>query len=297
MKNDELVNDFLDYLLVERGLSKNTLNAYAADLKKFTEFLTLSNFNLNKISRSDIESFILQLKAKGLKPTSIYRIIAAIKSFYKYLVTHGHLDNNPVKIVKFPKLWEKIPEVLSISEVSSLLENTKTDTVYSMRDKAILELLYATGMRVSEVTDLKVNDIDLDLGIVRCYGKGQKERILPLGKKVCYALSKYLESSRNLLGKKNKISDSLFLNKSGKKLSRQSIWKIIKKYIRKAGIKKEVSPHTLRHSFATHLLERGADLRIVQELLGHSDISTTQIYTHMNKDRLKSLHKKYHPRG
>lgn len=296
MTNSELVDDYLDYILVERGLSENTLDAYSVDLSKFLNYLEVNNLNLKEIKRKDIDNFILDLKNADLKPISIYRIIAAIKSFYKYLVSHGYLEKNPVKVVRFPKLWERIPEVLSLHEIEELLSKPNGKSALSLRNKAILELMYATGMRVSEVVDLKVSDIDLDLGILRCHGKGNKERILPLGGRACKAISRYLKKSRPKLEKSNYPAE-LFLSRLGKGISRQSIWKIIKKYSKKCNINKNITPHTIRHSFATHLLERGADLRIVQELLGHSDISTTEVYTHINKDKLKSLHKKFHPRG
>jgi len=296
MNKSKLVDEFLDYIIVERGLSKNTIKAYSADLSKFVGYLDFLNLSLGKIKRRDIESFILYLKDKKLKPSSIYRMIATIKSFYKYLIAHGHLNKNPIKIVQFPKLWKKLPEVLSLSEVENLLNGPNIKDIIGLRDKAILELMYATGMRVSELIKLELNSIDLDLGIVRCEGKGNKERILPLGSKASQILLKYLGRSRPHLGKSN-TSANLFLTRLGKGISRQSAWKIIKKYTSSCKIKKNVTPHTFRHSFATHMLERGADLRIVQELLGHADISTTQVYTHMNRDRLKALHKKYHPRG
>jgi len=296
MNKSKLVDEFLDYIIVERGLSENTIKAYSTDLSKFVKYLDFLNLSLEGIKRRDIESFILYLKDKKLNPSSIYRMIATIKSFYKYLITHGHLNKNPIKIVQFPKLWKKLPEVLSLSEVENLLNRPNIKDIMGLRDKAILELMYATGMRVSELIKLELNSIDLDLGIVRCEGKGNKERILPLGSKASQILLKYLGRSRPQLGKSN-TSTNLFLTRLGKGISRQSAWKIIKKYTSNCKIKKNVTPHTFRHSFATHMLERGADLRIVQELLGHADISTTQVYTHMNRDRLKALHKKYHPRG
>jgi len=296
MSETELVDEFLDYVVVERGLSDNTLKAYSSDLSKFINYLDAKKLTLDKINRKDIESFIMLLKNDKLGPASIYRIIAAIKSFYKYLLTHEHLEKDPVKIVQFPKLWKKLPNVLSASDVERLLNKPDTKDSIQIRDKAILELMYATGMRVSEVVSLKVNDIDLDLGILKCHGKGGKERILPIGSKACQVLALYLKNTRPSLDKKDSVS-WLFLTRLGEGISRQSIWKIIRKYAIRCNIKKTVTPHTFRHSFATHLLERGADLRIVQELLGHADISTTQVYTHMNRERLKSLHKKYHPRG
>jgi integrase/recombinase XerD len=215
--------------------------------------------------------------------------------FYKFLVRERILKTDPTGQLDSPKLWKKIPEVLTVNEVEALIRQPDSRTAQGIRDKAVLETLYATGMRVSELVNLKVDNVNFDVGFVRCIGKGNKERIIPLGSKAVGCIKKYLAAGRKkFLGRKE--SEYLFISRLGKKISRQSFWKLVRKYTRQARIKKTIKPHTLRHSFATHLLERGADLRSVQEMLGHSDISTTQIYTHVNKERLKAIHKMFHPR-
>jgi integrase/recombinase XerD len=215
--------------------------------------------------------------------------------FHRFLSRERVLKNDPTILIDSPKLWKKVPDTLSLNEVEALISQPNSSDRQGARDKAILETLYATGMRVSESTDLKTNNVNLNIGFLRCIGKGNKERIIPLGKKAIKSISRYLEFSRpHFL--KNKTSEHLFISRSGAKLSRQSVWKLIKRYALEAKIKKPIKVHTLRHSFATHLLERGADLRSVQEMLGHSNISTTQIYTHIDKDRLKTVHKMFHPR-
>jgi len=238
---------------------------------------------------------MLRQKEAGLSVNSIARSLAAIKSFYRFLNRERILKDDPSSLVDSPKLWKKIPETLSLNEVDCLLNQPSIRDRQGVRDKAILETLYATGMRVSEAVNLRSDNVNLDIGFLRCVGKGNKERVIPLGKKAISSLRRYLGVSRpGFL--KNKQSAYLFLNRSGGKISRQSLWKIIKKYARQARIKKPIHPHILRHSFATHLLERGADLRSVQEMLGHANISTTQLYTHINKERLKTIHKMFHPR-
>jgi len=238
---------------------------------------------------------MLRQKEAGLSVNSIARRLAAVKSFYRFLVRERILKDDPSSLVDSPRLWKKIPETLSLNEVDALLNQPSVRNKQGMRDKAILETLYATGMRVSEAVNLKLDNVNLDVGFLRCVGKGNKERVIPLGKKAIASIKRYLESGRQCFLKR-KSCDYLFLNRSGNKLTRQSFWKLIKKYARQARIKKPIRPHILRHSFATHLLERGADLRSVQEMLGHANISTTQIYTHINKERLKSIHKMFHPR-
>jgi integrase/recombinase XerD len=238
---------------------------------------------------------MLSQKDKGLAANSVARRLAAIKSFYRFLVRERILKADPSSLIDSPKLWKKIPDALSINEVAALLEEPNIRQQQGIRDRAILEALYATGMRVSEAVNLKKDNVNLEVGFLRCIGKGNKERVIPLGKKAITSLERYLTIARPQL-LKGKTSEYLFLNRFGKRISRQSLWKIIKRYARQAGIKKPIWPHILRHSFATHLLERGADLRSVQEMLGHSNISTTQIYTHINKDRLKTIHKMFHPR-
>jgi integrase/recombinase XerD len=292
----EFLDIFLDYLSVERGLSTNTVVSYENDLNAYINFLTQRHRDtLSQTTKNDIVNFMLYQKDKGLSTNSIARRLAAIKVFYRFLVRERILKTDPTSLVDSPKLWKKIPETLSLNEVDALLNQPNIREKLGIRDKAILETLYATGMRVSEAANLKVDNVNLDIGFLRCIGKGNKERVIPLGKKAVGSIKRYLEMSRPKLLKK-KESEFLFLNRFGKKISRQSLWKIIKRYAKEARIKKPIRPHILRHSFATHLLERGADLRSVQEMLGHSNISTTQVYTHINKDRLKTIHKMYHPR-
>lgn len=292
----ELVENFLNYLSVERGLAQNTLLSYREDLKYYADFLARRKIDaLSKTSRNDVINFMLSQKDKGLSANSVARRLAAIKAFYRFLVRERILKEDPTSLIESPKLWKKVPETLSLNEINALLTQPGFKDIQGIRDRAILEALYATGMRVSEAANLKIDNVNLDVGFLRCIGKGQKERIVPLGKKAIHSLKRYLEASRPKL-LKNKESGFFFLSRFGKKTSRQSLWKMIKKYARAARIKKPIRPHILRHSFATHLLEGGADLRAVQEMLGHADISTTQVYTHINKDRLKSIHKMFHPR-
>ncbi len=292
----EFIDSFLSYLSVERGLAKNTILSYQEDLNSYMGFLAKHSIGaLSKTDRNDIVSFMLYQKDKGLAANSVARRLAAIKMFYRFLVRERILKNDPTSLIDSPKLWKKIPETLSLNEVEAILSQPDLRDRQGIRDKAILETLYATGMRVSEAVNLKKDNVNLDIGFLRCIGKGNKERVIPLGKKAIVSIKRYLEVSRPYLAKKKECG-YLFLNRSGNRISRQSLWKIIKKYALAARIKKPISPHILRHSFATHLLERGADLRSVQEMLGHSNISTTQIYTHVNKDRLKSIHRMFHPR-
>lgn len=311
----ELIDTFLSYLSVERGLAHNTIISYQGDLNSYIDFLESRAIDaLSKTSRNDITNFMLYQKDKGLSSNSVARRLAAVKGFYRFLVRERILKSDPTSLVDSPKLWKKIPETLSLNEVDVLLNQPNIRDTQGIRDKAILEILYATGMRVSEVVNLKLGNLNFDIGFARCIGKGNKERIIPMGAKAITSIKRYLEASRPKLlnpvrntkflkgedkisnGVNKKESEFLFLNRFGKRISRQSLWKIIRRYAKLARIKKPIRPHTLRHSFATHLLERGADLRSVQEMLGHADISTTQIYTHINKDRLKTIHKMFHPR-
>lgn len=293
----ELVDSFLSYLSVERSLSKNTIVSYRRDLEKYIRYLKDSNINsLSQTARKNISDFMFGLKDAGLSAVSIARNLAAIKVLYRFLVRERILTTDPSSLLDSPKLWKKIPDVLSGPEVEALLEAPDLKTARGLRDKAILELMYATGLRVSEAVNLKIQDVHFDAGFLRCIGKGSKERIVPLGKESIQATKKYLEEARPKLARPGREDAFLFLSRLGKKISRQSFWKLVKHYAKRARIKKDIRPHTLRHSFATHLLERGADLRSVQEMLGHADISTTQIYTHIDKNRLKMIHKNFHPR-
>jgi integrase/recombinase XerD len=293
----ELVEEFLNYLSVERGLAKNTIESYRRDLSKFTDFLNRVGLaSLEKVKRADITDYLMNQKDKNLEPTTLSRNLVAIKMLFRFLAREKFIKEDVTAIIEFPKTWKKLPDALSIEEVEALLGAPNLKDWQGIRDRAFLELLYASGMRVSEAAGLRVMDLNMDVGFVKCMGKGQKERIVPLGNKAKEAINRYMEKVRPDLVKKNPHEPNLFVNRFGRKISRQSLWTVVKSCARKARVKKRLTPHTLRHSFATHLLERGADLRIVQELLGHANISTTQIYTHINKDRLKAIHHKYHPR-
>ena len=290
------INQFLDYLSLERGLSKNTLSAYARDLGKLEAFLKKNHIaSFADAKKSDITDFMFFQKDRGLSANSIARGLVAVKVFFKFLAREGVLKTDIPGSIETPKLWKTLPQVASSRDVEKLLSAPNAKDRLGMRDKACLELMYATGLRASEVVGLNMRDINFELGILRCVGKGSKERIVPLGKKARLAIKRYVDKARpGLAGSLS--SGGLFLTRLGGKMSRQMLWRIIKRYAREARISEDIKPHTLRHSFATHLLERGADLRSVQEMLGHANISTTQIYTHINKERLKSIHKKFHPR-
>lgn len=291
------IDEFINYLSVERGLANNTLLAYRRDLTKYAEFSKEKGVDdAQSVKRGHITDYMFSQKQKGLCASSISRNLAAIKTFHRFLVRERLAKEDPSDLIDTPRLWKKVPEVLSALEVEAMINASKGRGWQAIRDNAIIELFYASGMRVSELVNLKVDNVNFEVGYVRCIGKGRKERIIPIGKKSRAAVEKYCLSVRPKLAKKN-MTLVLFLSRLGKQISRQSIWKIIKQYAKKAKIKREIKPHTLRHSFATHLLEHGADLRSVQEMLGHSDISTTQIYTHVDKERLKSIHSQFHPRG
>jgi len=296
MLND-LIDGFMSYLSVERGLADNTLLAYRRDLKKYTEHLSNSGVaSADQVKRDKITEYIYAQKKQGLSASSICRSLAAIKMFHRFLVRERLAKDDPTDLIETPRMWKRIPDVLSQSEIESIITASEGEDAQSVRDNAILELFYASGMRVSELSALKMENINFEVGYVRCLGKGRKERIIPIGRSAIQAVGRYCDAVRPKL-LKGKISADVFLSRLGKRLSRQSIWKLIKRYARKANITKTIKPHTLRHSFATHLLEHGADLRSVQEMLGHADISTTQIYTHVDKERLRSVHKQFHPRG
>ncbi|WP_270179131.1 site-specific tyrosine recombinase XerD [Alkalihalobacillus sp. CinArs1] len=295
---EDQVQDFLHYLIVERSLSKNTLDAYRRDLAQYIKHLTEqeSLTSLQDVRRVHIVNYLYELKDNGRASTTIARNIASIRSFHQFLLREKETDQDPSVHIETPKAERKLPKILSTSEVEQLLEAPDHSTPFGKRDRAMLEVLYATGLRVSELVDLNLEDIHLTMGFIRTIGKGNKERIVPLGKMARDALQLYLDEGRSALLKRKK-SDALFLNHHGERLSRQGFWKILKKLALHSNIVKPLTPHTLRHSFATHLLENGADLRAVQELLGHADISTTQIYTHVTKARLKDIYSTYHPRA
>ncbi|MUK87211.1 site-specific tyrosine recombinase XerD [Ornithinibacillus sp. L9] len=290
--------DFFHYLQIERGLSDNTISSYKRDLKKYVQYINkiVQKDDWDHVSRADIIGFLHTLKDSGKSAATMARTISSIRLFHQFLIREELVHQDASLHIETPKIERKLPHVLSMQEVDSLL-NMKATTPLELRNKAMLELLYATGLRVSELISLTMNDLHLTMGFVRCFGKGSKERIVPLGDVAHNAVDQYINHARNNLLKKNKDETILFVNQHGKPLTRQGFWKILKAIAKEADIQKEITPHTLRHSFATHLLENGADLRAVQEMLGHTDISTTQIYTHVTKTRLKDMYKTYHPRA
>jgi integrase/recombinase XerD len=291
---DLLADQFTNHLRVERGLADNTIEAYSRDLTRFLQFLGKTKLSPFDIAQENITDYIATLQG-NLSVRSIARNLSALKMFFRFLVSDGKIKGNPARRLGVPKFLQRLPEVLTVHEVEILLSQPVVSTHQGQRDKTMLELLYATGLRVSELVGLRVPNINLEAGYVRTVGKGSKERMIPMGEKALESLRFYLSDGRIGLLKK-RSSPYLFINSRGRPLTRQGFWKIIKRYRTMAGIKKEITPHILRHSFATHLLEGGADLRSVQIMLGHADISTTQIYTHITRERLKQIHEKYHPR-
>lgn len=294
---DQSLDRFLHYLVVEKGLSRNTIEAYSHGLNRFLNYLeTKGRKGVGEISKLDIREFLLFLKKKGLSSKSLARHLVSIRVFLRFLTNESILSVNPAEEIESPKIAKTLPEILSLKEVESLLEQPDPEVPQGLRDRAMLEMLYATGMRVSELIRLQVNHLHLEAGYVLLYGKGSKERIVPIGQEAMTWVRRYMGEPRQRLLKKRE-SPYLFVNRSGNPMSRQYFWKSIKAHGRSAGIRKRITPHLLRHSFASHLLERGADLRSVQLMLGHVDISTTQIYTHVTGERLKKIHQRYHPRG
>lgn len=293
---NQLIHDFITYLSVERGLATNTLESYGRDLRQYSEYLEADSETLDAVSRSTVVAYLLHLQGQGKATATIARRLAALKAFYQFLLRERRINQDPTANLESPKLEKRLPKVLTVREVERLLAQPDPAQPAGMRDRAMLELLYATGIRVSELVSLSVVDVNLEMGYIRCSGKGAKERIVPLGSLAIQSCREYLERARGRLVK-HESEQALFVNHHGHRLTRQGFWKIVKKYADDAKIEKEITPHTLRHSFATHLLENGADLRSVQEMLGHADISTTQIYTHVTKGRLKEVYARTHPRA
>lgn len=293
------LQDFLHYLVVERGLARNTIISYRRDLERYLQYVkeVESISKINDVTRVHIIHFLALLKEENKSSRTIARHVSSIRAFHQFLLRDQAVDNDPSVLIETPKMERNLPRVLSLEEVETLLESPKKNDEFGLRDKAMLELLYATGIRVSELIGLQIGDVHLTMGFVRCIGKGNKERIIPIGQTALTAVEKYLQNGRPRLVSKKHRDNALFLNHHGRQLTRQGFWKILKAIARDAGIQKDLTPHTLRHSFATHLLENGADLRAVQEMLGHADISTTQIYTHVTKTRLKDVYSKFHPRA
>ncbi len=292
------LKEYLAYLKLERNLSENTLSSYKNDLLTFISFLSDYNiFDPSEISSEQITAFFKSLKNIGLTNTSTARYFSSLKGFFKYLTKNNYIVKNPIEKINAPKLSKKLPDVLNFNEIEKILSKPDISETLGLRDKAILELLYACGTRVSELINLKLQDLFLQEEVIRVLGKGSKERLIPIGSSAIKWVEEYLSKSRSLIMKISKSGNYVFLNSRGTKFSRMGVWKIIDRYVKEAGIKKQVHPHTFRHSFATHLLEGGADLRAVQEMLGHADISTTQIYTHIDREYIKQVHKQFHPRG
>ena len=294
---DILVDQYINYLVFEKGLSEKTIESYTSDLSKYLSFL--KEKRVKDITQADtpiILKHLIALRESGLGSKSCARHLITLRGFYKFLAQEKILEFDPAKLIDLPKSGLKLPDVLSVSEVSLLLNIPDNNTLLGKRNSAMLELLYAAGLRVSELVNLKFLDVNLEACFVRVMGKGSKERIVPFGLYAKNKIDDYINNSRPLL-LKNHISKHLFVARAGKPMTRQGFWKLLKQYVKQAGIKKKVTPHSLRHSFASHLLEGGADLRTVQVMLGHVDISSTQIYTHVARDHLRQIHEKYHPRG
>lgn len=289
------INEYIDSLVTELQLSKNTKDAYQKDLIKYQQFLEKKNITkINQIEKEHITSFLEKLKKENLKPQTIAHYLTSIKNYHKFLIQNEYLNIDIAKSIERPKLIKKLPNVLSIEDIMKLLD-IKTTTPFDYRNKCMLELLYGTGLRISELLDLTINDVDTINCVVHTIGKGDKERIVPINDYIIESLKEYLNIRPLLL--KNKTTKELFLNTNGNKLTRVGFFKILKKILLEKGLNPNISPHTLRHSFATHLLEYGADLRVIQEMLGHSDISTTKIYTHVTNTKIREDYQKYHPRG
>ncbi len=286
---------FLEYLSVEKGLASNTCQSYARDLQKLLDFFEGEKINLQKAVDKDLVKFIHFQSRLGLSARSLARLVSTLRSYYSFLILDGVIKVNPTVNLSAPKIWFSLPKFLSVKDVERLLQAPDEKEVKGCRDKAMLELLYATGLRVSELVSLKTNDVNLESGFLICKGKGGKERLVPLGNSSSLAEKKYLEEARQKLWKRE--TSTLFLTSRGGAFTRQGFWKMLKEYGAKAGLAQKISPHILRHSFATHLLERGADLRSVQLMLGHSQITTTQIYTHVTRKHLRKVYDKFHPRA
>ena len=293
---DAEIRAFVNYLRVDKGLSKNTIDAYRRDMEKFGEFMIGRNLAANQIARRDVVDFLASLYYRGLDSRSVARHLATIRHFFRFCLSEGSISEDPAMTIESPKIYQGLPQFLSVEEVDRLLAAPDETNVVGIRDRAMIELMYSTGIRVSELCGVRLRDLSMDPGCLRCIGKGDKERMVPVGTRAIESVRTYLRESRpQLLGERT--SAYMFVNQRGQPVNRISYWKSLKEYGVKAGIYKSLKPHMLRHSFATHLLDRGADLRSVQMMLGHSDISTTQIYTHVVEERLKQVYKAHHPRA
>jgi integrase/recombinase XerD len=292
------LKEYLAHIALEKNLSPNTVLSYRNDINTFITFLNNSGIkDPSDIFSENIDGFFKTLNELGLSGSSNARYFSSLKGFFLYLLKNKYILKNPIERITAPRISKKLPGVLDVNEIEKILSAPNKNDKLGLRDKAMLELFYACGTRVSELINIKVNDLFFDNEIIRVFGKGSRERLIPIGSSAVKWVREYLKKSRPLLMKKSKSENYVFLNSRGSKISRMGVWKIVDRYVKEAGIQKEVHPHTFRHSFATHLIENGADLRSVQELLGHMDISTTQIYTHMARRKLREIHKRYHPRA
>jgi integrase/recombinase XerD len=286
---------FLEYLAVEKGLARNTILAYSRDIGKFLDFVKVGKLVWNRIPEEALVRFIHRESQAGLSARSLARLISGLRSYFKFLVLSGFVKKDPSSQLATPSTWRSLPKFLTVDEVESLLQAPDGTKPQGLRDRAMLEVLYGSGLRVSELVSLKLAEVNLEDGFLVCHGKGGKERIVPLGRTACGAVRRYIAEVRPALISEDR--DELFLSRRGKPFTRQGFWKLLGRHARKAGLASRISPHTLRHSFATHLLERGADLRSVQLMLGHSQITTTQIYTHVSRERLRQVYDRFHPRA
>jgi integrase/recombinase XerD len=290
------VRTYLNYLRIEKGLSENTIHAYRRDMTKFSAFMAKRELKLQHVSRSDVVDFLSTLYRKGLDSRSVARHLASIRHFFRFLLLEGEVKEDPAANIESPKFRQGLPNFLSLEEVDKLLAQPDVSDARGLRDRAMIELMYSTGLRVSELCGLRLADVQMEGGCLRCVGKGNKERLVPIGRRALAVMQEYLRKSRpQILGEGS--SQYLFINSRANKVDRITFWKALGDYGRKAGLRKTLKPHMLRHSFATHLLDHGADLRSVQMMLGHADISTTQIYTHVVEERLKQVYKAHHPRA
>ncbi len=294
---DRLCNAFLDYLTVERGLAANTIAAYRRDVARYLDYSrdVCRISSIDEIEADDVLDHLVMLRESGMATRSIARHLASIRMFHRYIQAEGFTSHDPTRDMDSPRLWQNLPRTLSVADVDRLLAAPDTSTSRGLRDAAIIEMLYATGLRVSELVALRLEDVNLKKGFASCIGKGNKERVVPVGRHACRRVSAYLKVRPDIL--KGRATDRLFVSRRGRGMSRQRLWEVVRDLARCAGIVERVTPHTLRHSFATHMLDHGADLRAVQEMLGHANIATTQIYTHVSPERLKTAHSRFHPRA
>ena len=293
----ELLRYFMDYCSVECGLSENTLEAYERDVTDFLESTDLQDLaDLQALKASELVDYVDECRSRGLNTDSVWRRLVAVRMFFRFLILESYVESAPTEAFQTPRAWQKVPDTLSEQEVEALLEAPPTDDRFGLRDRAMIEMLYATGARASELGGLDIGAVNFDYGFVRYYGKRMKERLVPVGQKALEMLRRYIEEARPLLVEDDQ-QNALFLTRSGRRMNRKALWSRVRKWATQAGVSRSVHPHTLRHSFATHLLSGGADLRSVQQMLGHADISTTEIYTHVDRSRLSSAVQRFHPRG